>query len=369
MSPLPDWLLRIKKTLPQWIERVRHPAGPGKFRFALEAYEPCDLDSSALLHNAIYATAGREQKPPGAEERRQWIDYLAGLQRPEDGLLIDPGLERHIAGRAAAPTAQEIFNVRRWTSRNGLCVISQLGGRPRYPLSHAEACRAPAEMVAALEKLDWHNPWDAGSRAGALVLFQHFNHLTGDEKAEDIMRAAVAWLLEKQDPQTGAWSAGGAIPLHVLINGIFKVWIQVMPAAAMPVQYPAAVIDLCLKGLREDPALRDTPDACSIFDVALVLDIALRFSDHRRAEAAELAAAALPRLEAMARPDGAFSYHAGHSLANHGGLELAPVKDQSDAAGTALICNTIALLGNLCGWRAALGWTPLTEWRLGLKEN
>ena len=47
-------------------------------------------------------------------------------------------------------------------------------------------------------------------------------------------------------------------------------------------------------------------------------------------------------------------------------LDLAPVKEQSDAAGTALHCHSLALLSDLCGFREELGWTPLTEWRMRL---
>ena len=196
---------------------------------------------------------------------------------------------------------------------------------------------------------------------------QHFNRLGGDEKADDIICAAVNWLIKNQNPKTGAWSDDSDIPLHNLINGIFKIWIQVLPIANLPVQYPEQVIDLCIKGICEDANIKDTPNGCTIFDVALVLDIALHFTDHRCDEVAELAKAALLWLEPMVRPDGAFSFVPNHSLANHGGLVLAPVKNQSDVVGTALICNTIALLCNLCGLREELGWTPLTEWRMRLK--
>jgi hypothetical protein len=157
--------------------------------------------------------------------------------------------------------------------------------------------------------------------------------------------------------------------LNVLVNGIFKIWIQAIPAANFPVQYPEKVIDLCLRALREDSALVNTPDACSIFDVALVLDTALHFSDHRRDEVAELAAQALPRLEPLYRDDGAFSYGPDGSLASHGGLHLAPVKMQSDAPGTAITVNAISLLCNLCGLREELGWTPTTESRMGLEAQ
>ena len=198
------------------------------------------------------------------------------------------------------------------------------------------------------------------------MLFQHFNRLSGSSEAHEIIDAAVRWLTERQDPETGAWSDGSDVALNCLINGIFKIWIEVLPVADLPVQYPERVVDLCIRGLTESPALTGTPDACSIFDVALVLDVALRYCDHRRDEVAQLAAAALPSFGPMVRPDGAFSYGPQGSLRSHGGLALAPVKDQSDAAGTAIICSAIALLCNLCGLRDELGWAPLTEWRMGL---
>jgi hypothetical protein len=125
-------------------------------------------------------------------------------------------------------------------------------------------------------------------------------------------------------------------------------------------------VDLCLRGLREDPNLTGTPDTCSIFDVALVLDVALRFCDHRREEVAEVTARCFDCFEPMLQPDGAFSYGPTGSLANHGGLALAPVKAQADVAGTALCCNALSLLANLCGLRKELGWDPLSEWSMGL---
>ena len=193
--------------------------------------------------------------------------------------------------------------------------------------------------------------------------------MLGDESAGAVVRAAVDWLVKHQDPDTGAWSDGSETRLNALVNGIFKVWIQAIPAANFPVHYPENVIDLCIRALREDPALVNTPDACSIFDVALVLDTALHFCEYRSDEVGELACAALQRLEPLYREDGAFSYGPDGSLASHGGVRLGPVKMQSDAPGTAITVNAIALLCNLCGLRKELGWAPTTESRMGLSAR
>ena len=359
---LPTWLADAKASVPRWLEQVRHPDGPGRYRFAVDAYEPYDLDSSCMAENIRMTLIGM---PPDAE-RAAWVEYLRGLQRPEDGLLVDERMERHIVTKHYRPTEEEVFTVRRWTSRNGLTTILELGGRPRYPIAHQECFRDRAAVEDYLENLHWHNPWGAGSWAGAVIWFHRVNQMMGDEHAGEIVQAAVEWLLRRQNPETGAWSDGSDVRLNVLVNGIFKIWIQAIPGAGFPVQYPERVVDLCLRAMREDSQLSGVPDACSIFDVALVLDTALRFCDHRRDEVAELAAGYIPRFESLLRADGAFSYGPAGSLAIHGGLHLAPVKAQSDAPGTAINCSALALLCNLCGLREELGWVPTTESRMGL---
>lgn len=364
---LPDWLLRVKETLPGWIDSVSHPDGPGRFRFATSAYEPYDLDSSRMLHHIVQVTGREGEGRLAPEYKRAWLRYLTDLQRPEDGLLIDARMEAHVIYDDRASREEKLAGVRRWTSRNGLMSILEMGGRPRYPLRGSEILATPAAVEARLESLSWCRPWSAGSNAGSAILFQRINSLAGDPQAGENLAAGVAWLLKRQDPRTGAWHDGSDIPVHHLINGIFKIWYPLAPLAGLPIQYPEQVIDLCIRGLRESPALTGAPDACSIFDVALVLDTALHVCDHRRDEAAKLAAAQLPGLAAMLRPDGAFSYGPNGSLARHGGLILAPVADQSDAVGTGLCVHAISLLCNLCGLRDELGWSPITEWGMGLQ--
>jgi hypothetical protein len=362
---LPDWLGRVREYLPGWIDRVTHDASRGQFRQAVEAREPYDIHTSNLMRTVIY-TVRDDANLPNSAQRSGWVEYLLSHQRPEDGLMVDPAVERHIVMSGDAPPERQVFNIRHMLTRNVLGTVCFLGGKPRYRLSHEECFGTPAEIVARLERLNWRNPWGAGSWAGAAVLFQHYNRLLGDDRAEALVRAAVDWLARRQDPATGAWSDGSpGISLHRLINGIFKVWIQLLPVTDLPVQYPERVIDLCVRGLHEDPVLGRNPDACSIFDVAFVLDVALRFSDHRRQEVAELARAHLPLLEPMARPDGGFSYGP-DPLVRHSNLDLSPQKDQSDAFGTALVCQAAALLANLAGLRGELGWTPPTERRMSL---
>ena len=354
---LPDWLAQVRDTIPGWIKKVKHNDGPGRYRFAIDAHEPYDLDSSSMIF-IVRRTIGDE---PDDKERDEWIEYILSHQREEDGLIIDEHLERHLGKDLGNPTEEELFDMRRWTTRNFLNAVVAMGGEPRYPLTHEEAFDSPVQMVDYMENLHWHSPWGAGSWAGAAIVFQHFNRLLGDDRADDIIRAGLDWLIRNQRPDNGAWHDGSYPPLYNQINGIFKVWIQLIPITDLPVQYPEQIIDLCIQGLKEDPKLKGTPDTCSIFDVALVLDTALRFTDHRSDEVAEICAGHLPLLAPMVQADGAFSYYPGRSLPLHGDIQLATPKPQSEAVGTALLCQAAAMLCNLCGLRNDLGWLPTTE--------
>lgn len=366
MSQLPRWLMDLKRTLPEWIDRMSHPDGPGRYRFAVDAFAPYDLDSSHMFHNIVFTTGGGKRGLPDTRQQKQWIEYLLDLQREEDGWMIDTGMERCLQCAGAQPTDAELLSLRRWTTRNGLLTVTEMGGKPRFRMAHAEMFRSPAKLIAHLDHLDWSLPWSAGSHAGAAILFQHFNRLLGDDDSEELIKAAVNWLIKKQDPATGSWSDGGDVSLHQRINGIMKIWNQVLPITDMPIQYPERVIDLCIRGIHEDPLIAEKIEACSVFDVALVLDTALRVTNHRREEIVELAHSFLPRFEVMLAPDGAFSYFPGRSLDSHSGLLLGPVKHQSDAVGTSMHCHAIALLANLGGFRNELRWIPLTEWRMNL---
>lgn len=414
---LPDFLQKAKQTVPEWIRKVQAPSGAGRYRFALDAYEPYDLDSSCMIENTRLVIEGM----PPESERLQWIEYLCSLQDSETGLLIDPAMERHICGilpdgKISVPVPDthhqrrlmkefirrpgmerhilvpdstagpnEISQVRGWTTRNGLTTIIELGGCPHHMLSQEHGfskttgaiegpsglLKKPEDAVNYLSRLTWDDPrgWGAGSWAGSLLWYHRLNQMLGDETAEEIIRAGVKWLTEKQDPTTGCWSDLNKVRLNTAVNVVFKIWLQAIPSVKFPVLYPERIVDLCIRALREDSALINTPDACSIFDVALVLDTALHFCEHRREEVAELAAAALPRLEPLYREDGGFSYGADGSLITHGRLNLAPVCMQSDAAGTAIAVNAVSLLCDLCGkWAGPLqpnaGWdsgSPVVE--------
>lgn len=364
MNALPGWLETLRSHLPRWLATLQDPSGVGRYRWATEAHEPYDLASST----GACAVRFTLSQPPQGEEAEAWCTYLAGLQREEDGLLVDPALERHFRHRGDRPYEEAFYQARLPISRNALFCVLAMGGRPRYPLRGGIVAESPQEMTRYIEGLHWDNPWGAGSWAGAAIACQVFNQRVHGEDAQDSARAqsmidaGIDWLLANQDPKNGAWPKDSPAEPHRLVNGIFKVWTQLLPLTSMPVQYPEAAIDLCLEALATDPNLANNPDACSLYDVALVMAIALEHTDHRREEIAAPARAAIDRVQPMVRADGALSYGPEQTGAR-GNWDLAPPRDQGDIGGTQLNARALALLAELGGLNNDLCWTPETQWR------
>lgn len=130
-SELPDWLLHVKESLPGWVDRLAHPAGPGRYRFSADAYEPYEIFSSNMMRAVMFTIGGGARGLPTEEERLRWAEYLMGFQRPEDGLLVDPALERRLIGKNGPATAEEIYGIRHMLTRNCTNTAIMLGGRDR----------------------------------------------------------------------------------------------------------------------------------------------------------------------------------------------------------------------------------------------
>ncbi|MDP7129712.1 MAG: hypothetical protein QF437_04450 [Planctomycetota bacterium] len=363
-ATLPDYVHRLKETIPAWMERLEHPDGIGRYRFALEAFMPYDTLSSAMAHCVMNIVQPEHPYLCDSEKALAWADYLLSYQI-EDGHIADVAHEDcTLSGEDGEPPSEQArFDNRRGQTRNILYIACQLGRLPRHRQTHDDGFTNPNELVAWLDGLHWHNPWGAGSWASAVLSFQFFNKLLGDEDAAAMIETGRQWLTERQDPKTGTWSDGSDIAPHILVNGIFKVWMGI-PFHGVPVQYCEKVIDLCIETLLHDPAVCERFDACSVFDVATVLDVCLRHVEHRKDEIAELAAGYLPELECMVQPDGGMSY-----LPEGPVHRLSPKIRQSELGGTALHCQALALLANLCGLRDELGWVPCTEWHVGYPSS
>jgi len=94
------------------------------------------------------------------EQRRQWIDYLAGGQDEETGLYIDP-----VFKSAERISPQHTDKLLFWHSTTFiLTAVEILGGKHAYPVRAVHDILTPDSMVACVEQLPWKlSPWVVGN--------------------------------------------------------------------------------------------------------------------------------------------------------------------------------------------------------------
>jgi hypothetical protein len=387
LNELPDYAEEAMETIPNWLEELEHSEGAGRYRAAVDAFEPYETYSTWMARRILQFV---QEEGVSEEQRTDWIEYVRGHQR-ENGMFHDERLERrmlidyedddhlewmdehgHDNSHIYYMQGRSIYWID-WTT-TAMGILDALGGEPKYPVPEElpeqarveddhDPWEAPPEkflyddgeeMRAYLEGLDWTDPWGASQWTGRVISRHRLAESFYDRDVDAVIDAAVDWLTEKQDPETGAWFDGDP-PLHARINGIYKIWKGLLGSTDLPVQYPDSVVDLCIEALETDPRLTGIPDSLCIWDAGLVSNVALEVTDHRRDELTELAAEAMPKLEAMYRPDGAFSYTPYGSTGIFGPFKLSPAKNQSDIGGTGIVLSATAELATLCGLREEWG--------------
>ena len=243
---IPDYLYRLKESIPAWMEKLEHPGGIGRYRLALEAYLPYDTLSSSMAHCVLSITQAEHPYLRDTEQAHAWADYLLSYQQ-EDGHIVDEAQEKlMLGGKDGEPPSEKMqLDHRRGQTRNLLYIAYRLGRLPRYPQTHKDGFRNADDLVAWLEGLHWQNPWGAGSWASAALSFQFFNKLLGDEDSAALIEVGRQWLMERQDPETGTWSDGSR--QHKLVPEIRQ---SALDGTALHCQALALLANL--SGLRDE---------------------------------------------------------------------------------------------------------------------
>ena len=239
------------------------------------------------LCDAVEIAASFDQRPDGLDVAAT-IARLQAVQDPQTGLFPDP----YQQPKPGVPLRQDglaLYNV--------LAVgyaLEVLGSKPLHPISAVEL-PAP-DFCQWLESLTWRErAWAAGADVDTIGTALYFNarYFSSGTSRETLF----GWLALKQDRGSGLW--GSPTPDQGLlqpVNGFYRLTRGTYAQFGIAVPNPDRAIDSVLLNHRNYGGFSGaTYTACNLLDTIHPLLLCLGQTDHRRAEAEQIARALISR--------------------------------------------------------------------------
>ncbi len=159
-----------------------------------------------LLYASCYAALVRDLfddlRQLSEEERRAWIDYIAGFQC-EDGLFRDT---------AIACMDADLLDWWGWRhlTLHALMALNALGGVAIKPLKLLDRYRSSGEITHWLDSRNWQ--FDACNVSNEIqnigTFLQYARDYQGAGWCQHVLEEIYDWLDARQDPSTGYWGYG-----------------------------------------------------------------------------------------------------------------------------------------------------------------
>jgi hypothetical protein len=195
-----------------WLAKLYDPQ-TGGFYYALSSrndpkFQP-DIESSSFAIAMLVRADLLKQLPESM--RQKMIAYFLDRQDPQSGYFLDP-----------QNNMKDIPRMRGRALNMSLKALDHLGAKPRHPVPGAardpniKHLESPAAYVDWIKKRDWRSAW------GALDHLQSETSIIRNlpqDRREALVDAAVAYLAELQEPDTGLWGKGDPF---VRVSGAVK---------------------------------------------------------------------------------------------------------------------------------------------------
>ncbi len=206
-----------------------------------------------------------------------------------------------------------------------------------------------SEIMEFLQKLDWTNPWGAGSHFSHLLFFlENSNH----PQKKTFIEKAILWLRKIYHPETGTWSQGTPSKQKE-INGVMKIITGLNAVNSLHHPDPRKLIDT---------ALESTVDlhACDNFNIVYILRHIgeLTNFDYRYEEIKKFTLNRLNTFKEFYHQDsGGFSFHRGKANNLYYDALITRGKPEPDVHGTTMFLWGLAMISKILKIN-----TPLKEY-------
>ncbi|CAN2048464.1 Glycosyl hydrolase family 88 [Candidatus Magnetomoraceae bacterium gMMP-1] len=341
-----DWLVSLKPAISSFLNKLNEN---DFYHYSLTG-DICTNQKKWGLGNAVFAAKIYymldELKP---EISDPIIKFIKSFQDSK-GYIFDPEVQRRSLLRRIYYSLKNknfnnIFNeqTRRAETRQSFAALRCLGSRPDIPYLHIPYSKK--EIKKYIHKLNWKQPWGAGSHISHLLFFLRQNnqlfHIYQDDTNE-LIRFAIEQVNTTYRQKDGSWYDSSInMPHFEKVNAAMKMMTAFDAAEWKDFEKENELIDLCLSAINDG-------HACNQFNVICVLYHCSQKSDYRTKEIKQYCINQLKSYKEYYWPEyGGFSFFRGKANHNYYGATISKGLPEPDIHGTVLFLWGIALISKI----------------------
>lgn len=353
-----EWLINLKSDVTEFLNQLRTEECPGFYKYTLSG-DIYGLEHKWGLGNSVFATKIYHMIGNLTEnEKEKLSSFILSFQK-NNGYIFDDFIDkRDIPSRIKTQLKNIIRNgnfseIRQLSNpprrvaetRQSIAALIMLNKKPLRPFS--DIPENIQETKNYLERLDWNNPWSAGSHFSHLLFFLYYNKKLFNydkyDKNEVLIDYAIKWVNKLQSEKDGCWHKN-EISNQLKVNGAMKILTGLRVVNKLDtLKFTEKIIDTCLETINDQ-------EACSHFNIIYVLYECSRLTDYRNQEIKQYALNKLKNYREYYYPKiGGFSFKKNLSNDYYLGIKLANSKNEPDIHGTVMFLWGITLILKILG--------------------
>jgi hypothetical protein len=338
------WLKKLKPSVLNFLSQLESKDRPGFYKYSLSG----DLYNDDVLWglgNAVFASKILYILNKKSKERdNQLADFINKFSN-KAGYIYDPFIHK-LSNLSRLKQSLINFNpeffinekTKRAETRQAFAALACLKSKPDNPFLHIPY--STNEVDSFLQKLDWQNPWDAGSHFSHLLFFLHHNAKFFDykkKKTNKLINFSIDWLNQIQSQVDGSWHINKS-STQQKINGAMKVLTGLNTIGFYDINYKNQLIDFCLKSIND-------LQACDNINIIYVLNYCSKDNNYRKNDIKQFLIKRLKIYKKYYYPKiGGFSFYKNSANQNYYGAKISQGLNEPDIHGTLMFLWGISLI-------------------------
>lgn len=353
-----NWLYTLKDEVLEFLEHQKSKKVKGYYRYSYsgDLYDETkhwNIGSSVYALK-IYYTLGIEKN----QEITDTANYIKSFYHKNgeiyDDFIFKKAFIRNIASSIKHKRWANILNeqYKRAETRqsySSLMLYDELPDKTMLDIPNNEN-----EINTFLDKLNWNEPWGAGSHFSHLMFFYRLakqSNMIDEEEFDILTDYAINWIETIRDQKSGGWYKGIQED-RFIVNGAMKIITGLIAVDKTKFNYAKELIDTCLRSTNDE-------HACDNFNIILVLNYASKLlsRDYRQSEIEKFAINRLAKYKAHYKKEqGGFSFFPFSANHNYYGAKITKGLNEADIHGTVLFLWGIAIASQILGIEKEIGF-------------